>query len=85
MNKIYLVIQKYTYEYNTNVFVDVYDTKEKAQSALEYIADRETLKSWICRKNDVQVERNENLFDAWVDGNASEFQTTISVQEKEIW
>lgn len=88
-NKVYIVIELYTFEFATDYRVSVYHNKEKAAGHFHDRVNREKTDSWI--KNipeDKLVESysEERLeYDAYEDGNAAEYETTIVVEEKEVW
>ena len=85
--KVYIVVEKYTFESVTETEVNIYDTKEKALADLSYKVEREKADSWINELKHVNEEWNDDMtsYNAWLDGRASEYETVISVQEKEVW
>ena len=85
--KVYLVVEQYTFECVTETKVSVYSTKEKALADLTYKVEREKADSWINELKHVNEEWNDDMtsYNAWLDGRAAEYETVISVQEKEVW
>lgn len=85
MEKVFIVVEQYTFEFGNNTKVSVYKDKEKALGAMKFIVNRERTDTWIATESDVVINEDENTFNAYVDGNAGEYETYIAVQEKEIW
>lgn len=87
MGKVYIVLEQYTFECVTDARVSVYETEEKALNAFKLIVERNKKDTWIGEinpKNLIEM-MDENTYNAYSDGRASEFETFIAVQEKEIW
>ena len=85
--KVYLVIENYHYDFQSNVYVTVFDSYEKAKNAFNNFVDREKTNSWISRKYNninVIVEEENDSFIAYVDGCASEFETSINIIGKDV-
>lgn len=85
MEKVYIVLEQYTFESVTDTRVSVYGTEEKALGAFEQRVEREKKDSWINELSDIIEESDKKTYNAYVDGRASEYETFIAVQEKEIW
>ena len=85
MNKVYIVLEQYTFESVTDTRVSVYGTEENALGAFEQRVEREKKDSWINELSGIIEESDEKTYNAYVDGRASEYETFIAVQEKEIW
>ena len=85
MKKVYIVVEQYTFEYAHDTRISVYKDKEKALGAMKFIVNRERTDTWIATESDVVINENEESFNAYVDGNAGEYETYVAVQEKEIW
>lgn len=85
MKKVFVVIELYTFEYATDYKVSVYGDSEKAYSHFKSVVEREKKDSWIATESNVVVNEDLLSYDAYVDGYAAEFETTIKVEEKEIW
>lgn len=85
MEKVFIVIEQYTFEFAHDTRVSAYKDKEKAKGAFNMIVKRERTDTWIATESDVVINEDEDSFNAYVDGNAGEYETYIAVQEKEIW
>lgn len=85
--KVYLVVEQYTFECVTETKVSVYADKDSALADLTYKVEREKADSWINELKHVNEEWNDDMtsYNAWLDGRAAEYETVISVQEKEVW
>ena len=88
MNKVFVLVELYTFEFATEYKVTVYADREKAKVYFNHIVRREKEDSWI---NSISEDKlceyydEERLsYDAYEDGNAAEYNTTICVIEKEI-
>ena len=85
MEKIYAVVENYHFDFDNETKTSLYSTKEKAISHFNSIVEREKKDSWIATKRNVIEESREGYYDAYVEGWASEFETEISIEEKEVW
>ena len=84
MKNVYIVIEHYVYQDCFEIIVNVYDNKELAKSAFKEVVEREKEYSWI--KNEyVTEEESEESYNAYMNGRACEYETTIVIQEKIIW
>ena len=84
MNKVYILIEQYTFEKSIDTRVTVYADKDKAIESMKAIVEREKTDTWIATEKNVVIRNEEMFFDAYVDGYATDFETLIMVQEKEI-
>ena len=85
MEKVFIVVEQYTFEYAHDTRVSVYKDKAKALDAMKFIVNRERTDTWIATESDVVINEDEESFNAYVDGYAGNYETYIAVQEKEIW
>jgi len=91
MKKVYVLIELYTFEFATDYRVSVYADRDKAAEAFHDKVKREKEDSWIATTPEDELVvnySNENgklEYDAYQDGNAAEYETTIVVLEKEVW
>ena len=89
MKKVYIVLEVYTFECATDTRVSAYEDKEKAYDAFRSRVAREKKDSWIGEFDEEDLcETYDELngeYDCYVDGRASEFETTICVEETEVW
>lgn len=89
MKKIYIVLEVYTFESATDTRVSAYEDKEKAYSAFRSKVEREKKDSWIGEFDEEKLyetyDEQNGEYDCYVDGRASEFETTICVEETEVW
>lgn len=88
MDKVYVVVELYTFESATDYRITTYAEKNRAYADFRNKVKRELTDSWIKsrRKDELVMEYNTEKmeFDCYIDGMASEFETTICVLEKEI-
>lgn len=84
MNKVYILIEQYTFEMSIDTRTTVYANRDKAIEAMKAIVEREKADTWIATKKNVVIRDEETFFDAYVDGYAIDYETLIMVQEKEI-
>lgn len=85
MKNVYIVIEHYVYESVSEIIVNVYDNKELAKSAFKEVVEREKERSWINQREYITEEESEEYYNAYMDGRACEYETTIVIQEKLIW
>ena len=87
MEKVYLLIALYTFESATETEVEVFGTREKALARFREVLTNEKQDSWLNELDGVHIDTEDyerGKFDAWVDGRASEFMTTIYIKEEEV-
>ena len=89
MNIVYVLVELYTFEFATDYRVSLYSNRDKAAEAFYYKVKREKEDSWIASTPEgVLIENYDEdrlEYDAYEDGNAAEFETTIVVLEKEVF
>jgi hypothetical protein len=85
MEKVFVVIENYTFEKKHDTKVSVYKDKKRALGAFKFIVERERKDTWVATKRKVSIEENEGYFHAFVEGQASAFETYVKVEEKEVW
>lgn len=85
--KVFVVIEKSAYEFETSVSCDVYSTRELAKAEWERrvsnaLADAED----ALNEDEMVVDNDEErlCFDVYKDGEASQWEAEIWVAEKEI-
>jgi len=88
MKKIYIVLEVYTFNYDTDTRVSAYEDKEKAYDAFRSKVEREKKDSWIKNFDEEDLyetyDEQNGEYDCYVDGRASEFETNICVEETEV-
>lgn len=86
---VYVLVELYTFEFATDYRVSIYADRDKAVGAFNDRVKREKEDSWIATTpDDMLIEDYDNdklEYDAYQDGNAAEYETTIVVLEKEVW
>lgn len=86
MKNVYIVIEHYVYKSASEIIVNVYDNKVLAKSAFKVVVEREKERSWINKLREYVIEDDtEEYYNAYMDGRACEYETTIEIQEKLIW
>lgn len=91
MNKVFVVVELYTFEFATDYRISIYSDKDKAIGDFQNKVVREKKDSWITttpKDNLIETYTNENgklEYNAYRDGEAAEYETTIIVLEKEVW
>lgn len=91
MNKVFVVVEIYTFESATDYKISVYSDRDKAAGDFQNKVEREKKDSWIAttpKDKLIETYSNENgklEYNAYRDGRASEYETTIIVLEKEVW
>lgn len=86
-DKVYLFIEEYNCDYEHECRVNVYANKEDAYKALAETKERELKESWISRHNedDLEIGADEyDIFDIYLPGYASRYETFLKVEEREI-
>lgn len=86
-DKVYILIEDYTYDYETEQRVSVFADKQEAYNKLAEIKEMEIQQSWISRYDDEDLEVGSDdydYFDIYLDGYASQYETSLRVVEKEI-
>lgn len=86
-SKVYVLIEAYTYDFEKDIRTSVFLSEDDAYKALEEIKERELEESWISRFNDEDLEVGEDSydsFDIYLEGRASEFETHLWVEEKQV-
>jgi len=85
MEKIYLVVEHYVFEGQIDdIKTTAYKSKESAVSHFNNQVHREKVDSWIATKKNVIENIADNYYEAFVNGYAMEYCTTIYVKELEI-
>lgn len=86
MENVYAVIERYNYDFANTLFIKLFAKKSDAEKDFKAKVKRERKNSWISRKNNVVEDfSKENLYyDAYVDGCASEYETSIYIKEYPI-
>lgn len=91
MNKVFVVVELYTFEFATDYRISIYSDKDKAIGDFQNKVNREKKDSWITTTPEdklIETYTNENgklEYNAYRDGEAAEYETTILVMEKEVW
>lgn len=87
MEKVFVITETYVFEDGIYVKTSCYSTMEKAKDAFKFIVNREKKDTWINTwdKDELNVEECETYYNVFVDGRALEYETTIKIEEKEIW
>lgn len=91
MNKVFVVVEIYTFEFATDYRISIYSDKDKAIGDFQNKVKREKTDSWITTTPEdklIETYSNENgklEYNAYRDGEAAEYETTILVMEKEVW
>lgn len=91
MNKVFVVVELYTFEFATDYRISIYSDKDKAIGDFQNKVNREKKDSWITttpKDKLIETYTNENgklEYNAYRDGEAAEYETTILVMEKEVW
>lgn len=91
MNKVFVVVEIYTFEFATDYRISIYSDKDKAIGDFQNKVNREKKDSWITTTPEdklIETYTNENgklEYNAYRDGEAAEYETTIVVLEKEVW
>lgn len=91
MNKVFVVVELYTFEFATDYRISIYSDKDKAIGDFQNKVAREKKDSWITTTPEdklIETYTNENgklEYNAYRDGEATEYETTILVMEKEVW
>ena len=87
MEKIYLVIEHYTFEGQfDDIKVTPYKSKESAIKHFQNQVHREKVDSWIATEKNVVEEFNDEFYGAYTDGYAMEYSysTSIYIEESEV-
>jgi len=92
MEKVYVLVEDYVYDFEREVKTTIYSTKEKAKKAMENTIKEEKEDSWLTNyideegnfDNDVVVENGRDSIDIYPDGRASEYETHIYIEEKKV-
>jgi len=89
MKKIYIVLEVYTFNYATDTRVSAYENKEKAYDAFRSKVEREKKDSWIGEFDEEELCETYNEqngeYDCYVVDRERVFETTICVEETEVW
>lgn len=91
MKKVFVLVELYTFQFATDYRISIYSDRDKAAGAFNDRVKREKEDSWITttpKDSLVESYSNENgklEYDAYRDGEAAEYETTIVVLEKEVW
>lgn len=82
MEKVYILVENYTYDFDKELNINVYDSKKKAAEQFEAAVERERRDTWIATKPNVKQHYNKSAlsYNAYVDGCAAEFETEIYVK-----
>lgn len=86
-DKVYLLVEVYTYDFEQDINTSVFLDKEDACKALADKRDAELANGLYTRfdKKDLEVISNTDThFDVYLDGRASEYETNIWIDVKEI-
>ena len=91
MEKVYLVVEHYLFEGQLNeIKTTHYKTKESAIKHFQNQVKREKEDSWIATKRNVieelteKPDKNYYYYEAYIDGYACEFSTTIYIKESDV-
>jgi len=92
MEKVFVLVAKFTYDYDEEIIAKVYSTMEKARKAMEDIIKEEKEDSWLNKyvnedgefDEDIVVDKGKNSIDIYVDGSASQWDTHLCIMEKEV-
>lgn len=89
MNKVFVLVELYTFDFAVDYRISVYADRDKATEAFHDKVKEEKEDSWIATTpEDMLIEDYDEdrlKYDAYEDGNAAEYETTIVVLEKEVW
>lgn len=82
MKRVYVLVEEYTYDFERELNINVYETKQKAAEQFEAVVARERRDTWIATKCGVKQSLNKTKlsYNAYVDGCAIEFETKIYVR-----
>ena len=86
MKKVYIVLELYVYDYNTDYYTKVFANKEKAFEYFKSKVEEEKENTWIADEEDVIEDYDEErlTYNAYKDGYAAEMETTITIKEEEV-
>lgn len=85
--KVFVVIAQYNYDFEVDICTDVFSTREKAESfwkrAIKVALS--TAKDAL-NEDEIIIEKDDRTlwFDVYLDGRASEWESQIWVEEKEV-
>lgn len=79
--KEFLLVSKYTIDYETDFVFKIFHHRENAKAYLNKVADGEVADSWIADEDGCVVERGEDRFSAYPDGEAARQSTELWIEE----
>lgn len=68
-------------EYISDVYVRVFSSEETAR---EYFSEKVKEMKEIAEERDLEVEENENYFDTYLSGYASQEEHWVRIEQKEV-
>ena len=90
MEKIYLVVEHYIFDFCDEVKTTPYKSLESAIIHFHNQIKREKEDSWIATKSNVieelieKPEKNYYYYEAYIDGYACEFSSVIYIKESQV-
>jgi len=93
MDKVYVLVEDYVFDFEREIQTTLYSTKEKAQKAMADTIAHEKESSWLAKyldeegnfDEDIAVEEGKDSIDIYPDGRASEFETHIYIREEKVY